>query len=142
MFILDLVQRLAVYLPHFFVWMPINICHTSACLGVLVKFATLANAADFNFTGVETGVVLGNWIEGMLLIIRFLRPQLLAIVALTILDTWLFVFNEDLKHQGPVSISDKMSNRKSRSREIGSLNHRVVLKFDRNFESSATEVPS
>ena len=46
---------------------------------------------------------------------------------------------------GPVSISDKTSYRKiSRSLgscEIGSLNYRITLKFDRHFGSIAAEVP-
>ena len=47
--------------------------------------------------------------------------------------------------QGPVSISEKMSIRKiaikSRSYEIGTLNCRIALKFDRHIGSNAAEVP-
>ena len=46
-----------------------------------------------------------------------------------------------LSNQGPVSISDKTSYRKSRCHEIGSLNYCIAFKFDRHIGSIAAEVP-
>ena len=44
---------------------------------------------------------------------------------------------QDIVYLGPVSISEKTS----RCREIGSLNYRIALKFDRHVGSTAAEVP-
>ena len=45
-------------------------------------------------------------------------------------------------NQGPVSISDQTFYCKSRSHEIGSLNHHIALKFDRHLGSNAVDVLS